>query len=317
MTDYTYWQNALNGKFGPVHEGDAQPGFYRKRTRREGPFVPVAIWHDGEKMVAVVGGKPADPSAIWTFVCQHPITEAEFRKVEAGGQWSDMDEGIAEHADRRNSDAADPAEALKDQIDGALERLADYATIATDEQVAKAQSLRARLNELSREADKNRKDEKEPHLEASRAVDAKWQPLVKSAKSGADQVAKAMSAYETEKLRAQREAQRKAEEEARKREEAERAAKDAGEPVPATPEPPQPEDPAPQVETTIRGGYGRAAAVKTVKVATVTDQDAAYAYGPVHDHPELKSLIAKLAQRAVDAGHDVPGVTVEEQVKVA
>ena len=34
LPDYTYWNNALNGVFGPVHEGDAQLGFFRKRTRR-------------------------------------------------------------------------------------------------------------------------------------------------------------------------------------------------------------------------------------------------------------------------------------------
>jgi hypothetical protein len=52
-----------------------------------------------------------------------------------------------------------------------------------------------------------------------------------------------------------------------------------------------------------------------VKVATVTDQDAAYGY--LKANAELTALISKLAQRAVDAGYTVPGTEVTEQRKVA
>ncbi len=34
QNDYAYWRDALTGKFGPIHDGDPQPGFYRLRRRQ-------------------------------------------------------------------------------------------------------------------------------------------------------------------------------------------------------------------------------------------------------------------------------------------
>lgn len=313
---YTYWRNALAGNFGDVHDDEPQPGFYRKRISKGGPFYPIAIWAQGGKMMAKFMDGVADASEIWTFCCQHPITEAEYRKVaEQGGQWSDLDDAVAGQVSRRNSVDADPADVLKDQIDGALERLSEYDTITSDEQSSKAQSLRSRLLELKGEAEKTHKVEKAPHLEAGRAVDKKWFPLRDEAESGANTLRKAMSAWETKKLDERREAERKAEQERLKAEAEAKAAEEAGKPAPEPVPAPEPEE-TPVTATTIRGGYGRAASVKTVKVATVTDQDKAYAYAPIRNHPELVALITKLAQRAVDAGHDIPGVDVSEEAKV-
>lgn len=317
MTDeYSFWRDALAGKFGPVHDDDPQPGFYRKRTRRAGPFVPVAIWRDGERMVAFVDGRAADASEIWTFVCQHPISEEAYHQALNGDGWDDLDEGVAEQAaDRRNSDPEDDAESLRDQVEAARERIAEYASVTSDEQAAKAQSLRARLNELAREADKKRDALKRPHLEAGKAVDAEWQPIIKSAKAGADQVAKAIGEHETRKLRERREAERRAEEARRQQEEAARAAEAANKPAPPPPATPEPE-PAPAPTTTIRGGYGRAASVSVENVVTgITDQDALYTF--LRDHPELKEKMFDLARRAVVKGHSVPGVSVEERARVA
>jgi hypothetical protein len=108
--------------------------------------------------------------------------------------------------------------------------------------------------------------EKEPHLEAGKAVDAKWQPLVKKAKAGADEVKGAIAAWETEKLRRQREIERQQQEELRRQEEARRSAEAANEaqapqqeaevllapsPVPAA------------APTPIQPTYGKAASVSS------------------------------------------------------
>lgn len=293
------------GKSLPVHDGDARPGFYRKRRFKNGPFDPVAIWpaEDGA-LIAKVGQKLDDPAEIWTFVCRNPVSEAAYRKAEAGEGWGDEAPGIG-----HNAAPADDFDALADQIESAKACLPQFASIKDEEHQAQAQSARARLNELSRDADKKRTAEKAPHLEASKAVDTKWQPLVKSAKAGADDIAKAMSAYETEKARKVAEERRQADEAAEK---ARRYAEAQGKQAVETPRAgPSPEP----VSTTIRGGYGRAASVKVVKVVTVIDQDAAYQ--AMKTHPELVRLIAQLAQRAVDAGHEIAGVTIEEERKVA
>ena len=100
------------------------------------------------------------------------------------------------------------ADVLRDQIDAAKAGVGTYAKISDDETAGKAQSLRSRLNELSGEADKKREALKRPHLEAGKAIDKEWQPLVKSAKEAADGIRSALSAYETDKLARQRRAER-------------------------------------------------------------------------------------------------------------
>lgn len=320
MSDYTYWQNALKGEFGAMHEGDPHPGFYRKRTSRAGPFVPVAIWEQDGKMVALVDGKEADAAEIWSYVCDKPVTEEQYRARVETGLWHDEDPAVTQSfmpppAPGDNNPPKDEAEVLEGQIDAAFANAADYADIKDDETASRAQSARSRLLELSGQADKRREALKRPHLEAGKAIDGLWQPLVKKAKEAADAIRKAIAAHETRKFQESEKA-RLAEEVARRRVEEERqrllAEQLAAHPEAPPPEPepiaPPPPPPAAPVQTTVRGAYGRGAAVKEVKRATVTDQDAAYAF--LKTHKELKELIAKLAQRAVDAGYEVPGVTV-------
>ena len=103
--------------------------------------------------------------------------------------------------------------------------------------------MRARLLELARVGKKEHTEEKKPHLAAGQAVDRRWNPVIKDAQAGADQVRKALSAWET--LKADEQRRRHAEEVA--------AAQDY-----ALPEPELPES-----DEQVRGGYGRAASVRS------------------------------------------------------
>jgi len=322
MADYTYWQNALRGEFGAVSDGYPEPGFYRKRTGKAAGYVPVAIWEDGGKIVALVDSKEADANEVWTYCCPHPITEAQYHARIETGRWHDEDDAVTSslaHRTDTNNPPTDEADILRGQIEAASAGVTEYAQINDDPTAAKAQSLRSRLLELSGQADKLREKQKKPHLEAGKEIDAKFQPLVKGAKAAADAIRDALGAHETRKAREaerirreQEEARIKAEREAVKtRAEAELAGKPVAAPEPA----PMPPAPAPEPVTAIRGSYGRAASVKVVKVATVKDQDAAYTF--LKSHKELIELIATLSQRAVNAGYAVPGVEVTEERKVA
>lgn len=310
---YQYWRDALAGNFGAASDGHPEAGFYRVRKHKGGPFQPVAIWFDEDgKPIALRDGAIVDAEELWTWVCRAPITEELYHKIVAGEPWPDMDEAVTASMappPAGHNAPPDEFEVIKDQIEAALKGVKEYAEIADDEKQARAQSLRARLNELSGEADKTREKIKRPHLEAGKAVDAAWQPLVKAAKQGADMIRDAMGKWETAKAR-------KAAEERRKAEEAERdrlAAIEAGKPAP--PPPPTPE-PAPAAVAPIKGAYGKAATVKEVKVVTgVTNWDELWGY--LKAHPELQEFMRKLAQRALDKGFDPPGVRVELERKVA
>lgn len=329
---YDFWHLALAGEeVGgpklPVNDGECHEGFWRKRTAQAGPFVPVATWEQDGQMVALVNGKPADPAEIWTYICRHPVSEEHYHERLEKGRWWDEDEAVVAsrgnltHDASTNNPPATPLEDLTDQIETALKGVDAYAKIVSDEEASKAQSLRSRLLDLSGDAEKKRVKEKQPHLDAGRAVDDAWNPLVRTAKAGADKLRAAMSAYETEqkRLRDAAEAKAAAEKAAREKAAADalKAAQAAGEPAPAVTPPPEPEpvpEPPKAASMQIRGGSGRAASKQMVKIATVVDIDKAFQ--SLKTHPELVALISTLAQRAVKAGFPVDGVSVEEKVDV-
>jgi hypothetical protein len=327
MTNYDWYFKALDvaGDCGElsrdqlkalgISEGDPQPGFYRKRQFKDGPFVPVAIWHAEHGMVALANGTPANPSEIWTFCARNPIAEATYHAISGGAPWPDADPVVADQiaGAGHNSGVVDEAEMLRDQIEAAKTGAAAYAKITDDETSAKAQSLRSRLLELKGEAEKKHKKEKEPHLEAGRAVDKKWLPLAKDADATAVAIRTAMGAWETEKLQRQRKAERDAETARLAAQIAAEKAAQEGKPV----EPVAPiVQPVAAIPTPIKGSYGRAASVGVVNVVTgITDQPALYEF--LKGHPELIDFMLALARRAVAKGLTVPGVATEEQAKVA
>lgn len=302
---YQYWQDALRGEWGDIHEGDARAGFWRKRGKSMGRFLPVAIWPDESgKLVAICDGKEVDPAEIFGWCNQNPVSEANYRERVETGRWWDEDAAVAESLSHApENETQDEATLLRDQIAAALAGIHAYAKIEDETAASKAQGLRSRLLELHRDADARREKLVRPHLDAQNAVNKVWQPLVKEAKAGADTIRTALGAYETAQKRAREAAA-----------EAIRKAEEAGQPPPSLPEPPAlapvPEPP----KTQIKPAYGRAASKKTIKKAIITDYDRAVV--ALKSHPEMRELVVKLAQRAVTAGVQVDGVGFEEVIDV-
>jgi hypothetical protein len=254
------------------------------------------------------------------------VTEEAYRSRVATGKWHDEDAAVAASlepppAGHNNPPEEDPAAEIQRKIDAASANAKDYDKIEDQATADKAQSVRSRLLELAGEADKKREALKRPHLDANKEIDSKWQPIVKAGEAAANKIREAMSAFATAQRKKAEAAAAEAEKVARARALAEARAAEAaakatakGKPAPA-PLPPPPEPvAAPVVPAQIGGAYGRRASVRTIKVATVTDQDKAYL--AMKAHPELRELIAKLAQRAVDKGMTIDGVTVEEKEDV-
>lgn len=320
---WSWWRKALKdpsliGRALPVHPDVAELGYYRTRAKN-GPWEPVGIWLDeSHEVVAYRGDRQVRPEEIFSWCCRNPVSYESYMQAKDGKGWADDDKVVAaqiqppEPGVGDNSGEVDEADTLKDQIEAALAGMKAYEKVEDDPTAAKALSLRNRLNELSNQADKIRVKLKEPHLEAGKAVDAKFQPLVKSAKAGADKVRDAIGAWETVKLQAERKRQREAEQ---ARLAAEQAAREQqGET--AVIDQPAPAAPVATAPAPIKGTYGKAASVsvKTI-IDEVTDWTALAVY--MAAHPEMQELLRKLAQRAIDAGRtDVPGITTTEKAAV-
>lgn len=298
-TDYDWWQAALAGDIEPIHESDPQPGFYRSK-KKEGGYELAAIWRDAD------GEIKQKPANCWTWCCKNPVSEADYRAVEAGGEWPDAVPGLS------NNPPSDDRDVLEEEIQNA-KSLADAIKEISDQKSAdQAQNLRDRLNTLSKKADGLRKVEKQPHLDAGNAVQAKWAPLVNDAKDAADGIRDMLTAY-ARKLKAeedarQQEAEQKriaeieaAAKEAEKQGEdpAKAAAKAAAETTP---------DPEPDKPATFGGSYGKKASMRTVTSAKIVDFDKALM--ALKDHAEMRELVQKLANRAAKAGAPLAGVEI-------
>lgn len=331
---WAWWRKALAnpseiGKSLPVHDGVPNQGYYRVRYGKDKPYEPVAIWMEDGAWLAYRGGKEAKADEIWTFCCRSPISYETYQAVMIDGQaWPDDDKVVAsqlqppEPTIGDNSAEVDEAETLKDQIEAALAGTDAYKVIPDDATAAKALSLRNRLNELSGTADKVRVKLKAPFLEAGKAVDDKFQPMVKSAKAGADKVKQAIADWETKKHQELRKREREAEA-ARKVEQDRLDALESArqrQPDAELMEAPTPAiAPVAIVEvapTAIKPTYGKAASVSVkIVVDEITDQLALYTY--MAGREEVQTLLRQLAQKALDAGRTaIPGITTTERANV-
>ena len=303
MTDtneYALWEALLAAKASgqtppPIDPNTPAVGFYR--TRRKGqPYVPVAIWLDGGLCCQIDGQDVSAQELIkaWPWISKNPVTWNQYEFYKNNGRWEDADETVHEQmADNPkavigDNEPPDELTLMKEQIDSVSAGVKAYETIVDDAQQARAQSLRSRLLELSTGADRKREAEKKPFLEGGKEVDKKWKPLVDAAKSAADSIRAAMSAWETAKAKKLREEQAEI---AKKAREAAAEAAKAGKPAPPPPPPPPP----PAAPQPIRGGYGRAASAKPVKVfKKITDLDAALKF--FHNCPEIAEAVTTIAK---------------------
>jgi len=192
--------------------------------------------------------------------------------------------------------------------------------IDSAEKAAQLETLKNDIKKAVADADKARKAEKEPHLEAGRAVDAKWKPLTDkgtlAAKTAADALTpwlqKVQAEKDAEQKRLRDEADAKAEA-ARKaftttaptdleaRAEAERLAKEAAKATAA----------ANKIDRSATG-------LRTYWTATVTDYGALLAYLKKSDAPALRAMLDEYAERQKNAGARIlPGVLIEMEKRAA
>ena len=85
---YQWWNDALAGK-SPQVTHEPQPGFFLKKEA-QGVFTPCSIWLEqpideetgellgDEVLLCEIGGVPADPEAMWTWVAKRPCSREEY-----------------------------------------------------------------------------------------------------------------------------------------------------------------------------------------------------------------------------------------------
>jgi hypothetical protein len=324
---WAWWQSALAnpaeiGKSLPVHDGDPQQGYYRTRFKG-GKWEPVAIWFSNEGWLALRSDRQVSAEDIWTFCCRNPITFEAYEKASMTGEWDDEPEakprGIGDNL------PSDPFEALTLEFDGEKELAGEFlkTPITEQSQADRAAVLSKRIAAIAKKATDLHKVEKQPHLDAGRAVDDKWRPLKEEPDALSKRLKRHMDDYLREQQRIEQERQRAAAAEAeRLRNEAEEAARAARqseneyEQAKAdrlAREATEAEREA-QAKNAAAGRTGAKVSLRKFVSAKVTDYHAAAKALVDMQHKEFLEFIDQLANRAIRADKTLAGVErVEEQ----
>lgn len=211
------------------------------------------------------------------------------------------------------------AELFADEIASLKARVASFPPI-TDDNAREARDLIGLATKLAKDIDAKRDEEKRPHLEAGRQIDATYKPLVDDAKAAPEPLRKALMDHINEQKRkadeAARLARQKAEEEARSAarladdpllgDEAMEAAKLAEQKA---------EVAAASVKTvaTVKGSEGfRAAGVRKSYRAKVIDAKAMVNH--YASHPDVIAAAERAANaeaRSSKGSAQIPGVEIE------
>lgn len=325
---WKWWQDALAGNIGPIHDSDPQQGFYRTRYKDK-PWEPVAIWFEDGKWNAMRGDRTTDASEIWTFCCRNPITHEAYTKAIEGGGWDDEPEQVRGMGDNLPSD---PFEALKLEFAGEQE-LADAllkSKVETQDQANKIGVLSKRIAGISKRATDLHKVEKQPHLDAGRNVDNKWRDLKEEPDTLSKRLKRHLDAFLQEEARKERDRQAAARAEADRiqREadaarvaaeqasakndnsaaaaeaEAERLAQQAADAAKET-----------QARNASAGRTGAKVSLRTFVFAEITDFDALLL--ALKDRAEIREVVETLANRAARSGVELAGMAIRSEQRAA
>lgn len=198
--------------------------------------------------------------------------------------------------------------------------------VETKDDADKLSDWADRLAKSGREAELARKAEKAPLLQAIADLDARWGGIVepamvtsKAMRSMADawgkREADRLARIAADEAKKKWETQRAALIEEQNRRDAERPVQSSGhDDVPEAPHldltpPPHPVVPPPKISLGT-GTYGNRRSVKTAppETASIVDLHAAVAFLAEQQHPDLVTLVQKIADRAVKSRATMPGI---------
>lgn len=192
------------------------------------------------------------------------------------------------------------------------------AAVETDEQEAAIDALFSDFHKAWKDADAARAAEKKPHDDASKAVQAKWKPVVDKADRGKRACGDALTPYRQAKQRAKDEAARKAREEAAERQSAAQAALRSSEDLETRFEAEQELEAAKKLELAANKIDRAPTGLRTSWEAEITDRTAALKHYLAHQPEAFLNLIQELADRDARGGRPQrPGIIYHERKKAA
>jgi hypothetical protein len=283
---------------------EPRSGFYRKSLYKDGPHVPVAIWHDGARLWCIQGDQEKIAGDIWTFCAWWPIPEQMYRDAVEGKPWPDEPPAISKEHNL-------PPKTGDEIADEFLKR-----PITTQEQADQIAVWAKRVGMIFRKADDLFNVEKRPWLDGGQKVDDKWR-WRKDCEGLGKTLKRALDGWLRELDRQEQERQRKAREEAdrirREADEAERRAAEAAvkaETQPGVASRFQAEAEAQadllaqraadaakatQARPIYAGRTGAKASLRTYYVPEITDYDALLL--AIKDEPEIRKAVQTVAER--------------------
>lgn len=276
---YAWYREALAGNKVAISDGVVQCGFFRRRLRKDGPWIPAAIWIENGKHKCRVGQEMRDdPAQEWTFLAKNVMPQEDVIAALNTGIWP-ADGAPEAPSVGHNNPPSDLADQIAAELENAQAWLKTNTEVHSQRDCTIAANMAGALANLAGKADEARKAEKQPHMDLAQKVDAKWRPRIDDAKD----VARRLKAIAGKWLAG-----------AELKLQQEHVVSDAVAP--------------PKVKA-VGGARGKKVALKTVKTAIIVDYDVVLV--ALKDAPEIRDIVQKIANRMVNADLVIPGVEVK------
>jgi len=320
-TNYRYWNKELDAiAAGFVPSIDApstlsrdtsdEPvdGYWRIMAARTKADAPVAIWHDGERVMLKIGRRdPMDneaPDFEAFFASSWPkcaaVLEADYHAALASGIWPGDGKQSRQMSEEERLDIipTTPADQGGNMVDengepldpyhqtilakatSLVEKANELGALNSMEKAEKAATIVTDTRSLRKIADGKRDEQKRPHDEAAARVQAKWKPILDSLDTVTKSLVNAIDTFQrAEAARIKREADEAAEAE-RQRVAAETAKRMEQQGATEEEAAAAAEEAAAAVETVhvapvkVASAHGRAVSKAKRKVGVITDQAA-------------------------------------------
>lgn len=224
----------------------------------------------------------------------------------------------ARHSIGANGPPAHEAFAMEadELFNTASDTLEGMDAVQNEAQNTALDGLKDDLRRVAKDAEATRKAEKEPHLEAGRAVDAAYKPVAEKCKKAITAINAMQTPYLVAKQAERDEAARKAREEAERKEQEARAKLEADAPLEQRYEAEQEFAEAKKLSAVANKIDRSATGLRTYNVVEVTDRRAALNWIAKHDPDAVDAFVEEYARK--NAPHrPMDGVTVNIEKRAA